>query len=365
MGERRRSIGRRSRQGSGAGSPPAPGTGYLVRYVEDGRVVDTLDDGSPADALTYAAGSPSRLAMSLYPAPTTAQVESLADAWDLHPVLREDLLLGKQRPKAERYGDVFFLVARAARYLDAAERVELAEFHILVRPGAVAILCQDDQWVDGTDAEGIAAAAIGNPRYGAALFESEHLLRMGPEAVAYWLLDIIVDAYAPVLEGLEIDKEQVERQVFAGDAAATERIYRLGQEVIDLQHAVTGLGAVLEALRRGIDRHGLSHDLQTYLQDVSDHHSHAATRVVELRESFAQILDVNATLVAQRQNEDMKKISGWAAILFAPTLIAAIYGMNFRTMPELGWAWGYPLALGGMVAFACVLWLVFKRNRWM
>ncbi|WP_234996445.1 magnesium and cobalt transport protein CorA [Demequina sp. NBRC 110054] len=356
---------RRSRQPRPAVADVTPRVGHLVRYVEDGRVVQTLDDGSPSEALEYAGSSPTRLAMSLYPAPTEAQVEALADAWELHPVLKEDLLLGQQRPKAERYGDVLFLVVRSARYLDDAERVELAEFHILVRPNAVAILCQDNEWVDGTDAEGVAAAAISKHRYGAALFESEHLLRLGPEAVAYWLLDIIVDAYAPVLAGLEVDKEQVERQVFAGDAAATERVYRLGQEVIDLQHAVTGMGAVLEALRRGVDKHGLAPNLQTYLQDVSDHHSHAATRVLELRETFAQILDVNATLVAQRQNEDMKKISGWAAILFAPTLIAAIYGMNFRTMPELGWAWGYPMALGGMGAFAVVLWLVFKRNRWM
>jgi len=327
---------------------------YLSRVIDDGRVVDEASTGQPG-----------RFEMRLYPAPSAAQVDELAESWQLHPLLVEDLQLGGQRPKLERYGDVLFLVIRSARYLDAAEDVDFAEFHILVRPDAVAILCQDRQWIDGTDAEGIAAAALSEHRYGPALFESQELLRLGPEAVAYWLLDVIVDAYSPVLRGLEIDKEQVERQVFTGDTAAAVRIYRLGQEVIDLQHTVSGVSGVLDALRGGFGKHGIPSELQTYLQDVSDHLAQASTRVAELRDAFSQILDVNSTLVAQRQNEDMKKISGWAAILFAPTLIAAIYGMNFANMPELSWPLGYPIAVGVMVLFAVVLWLVFRLKKWM
>ena len=122
---------------------------------------------------------------------------------------------------------------------------------------------------------------------------------------------------------------------------------------------------MIDALRRGFDRYGIPEPLQTYLQDVADHLTRAAARVSELRDALSQILNVNATLVAQRQNEDMKKISGWAAILFAPTLIAAVYGMNFDEMPELHWAFGYPLAVGGMVSFALVLYLTFRRKKWM
>lgn len=109
-------------------------------------------------------------------------------------------------------------------------------------------------------------------------------------------------------------------------------------------------------------RHSL---LQTYLQDVYDHLARASTHATELRDALAQILNVNATLVAQRQNEDMKKISGWAAILFAPTLIAAVYGMNFDDMPELHWALGYPFALALMIGFAALLYVIFKRSKWM
>lgn len=275
-----------------------------------------------------------------------------------HPVVD----VGGQRPKLERYDDTLFLVVRSAWYIDEKEDVDFAEFHILVRPQAVAVFCQDGRWIDGLDADDASGAA---DRGDHTLLDDEQLLHHGPEAIVYRLLDAIVDGYTPVLRGLAIDREQIERQVFSGDATVTERIYRLSQEVIDLQQTTSGLAEVLAALRKGFRRYDIPEPLQSYLQDVADHLSRAETRVGELRDSLSQILTVNGTLVAQRQNEDMKKISGWAAILFAPTLIGAIYGMNFDNMPELHWAFGYPLAVGGMVAFALVLYIVFKRQKWM
>lgn len=344
-------------------TPESAHDDHVDRRVEDGRVVSTATGAPAAESLAFTHAGSGRFSIALYPHPTRAQVDDLAEAWDLHPVLREDLQVAGQRPKAERYGDVLFLVARSARYVDRTETVEFAEFHIVARPDAIAIVCQDGEWIDGADAATIAQALGAD--LPDSLFEAESLLRLGPEAVAYWVLDAITDGFVPVMEGLENDKEQIERQVFAGDPSATERVYRLGQEVIDLQHAVTGLGGAVDTLRAGIASRGTSEELQTYLQDVVDHHMIAGTRVAQLRESFSQILDVNATLVAQRQNEDMKKISGWAAILFAPTLVAAIYGMNFQHMPELSLPWGYPAALLAMVAFSVVLYRVFKAKRWM
>ena len=132
-----------------------------------------------------------------------------------------------------------------------------------------------------------------------------------------------------------------------------------------MQHATASMSDLVEALRAGLGKYGVPDDLRVYLQDVADHLSRVTVRAAELREALTQILTVNATLVAQRQNEDMKKISGWAAILFAPTLIAAIYGMNFDVMPELHWAFGYPVAVALMVAFAAALYLIFKRAKWM
>ncbi|AMB60153.1 magnesium and cobalt transport protein CorA [Microterricola viridarii] len=350
------------RRGSAGQPPAAPGTTRRTTYVVDGRLTSAPPHTSIADALRFSQEAPGRIALCLFPAPTVDDIAELANAWGLHPVLVEDLQVAGQRPKLERYGDVLFLVVRSARYVDEAEEVDFSEFHVLVRPNSVAVLCQDGRWVDGSDDATLPRNAETADH---TLLDDAELLGLGPEAVVYRLLDVIVDGYTPVLRGLAIDQEQIERQVFSGDAAVAERIYRLSQEVIDLRHATSSLVDVVAALRKGFDRYGIPDALQTYLQDVADHLTLVDGRVSELRDSLSQILNVNATLVSQRQNEDMKKISGWAAILFAPTLIAAVYGMNFDNMPELHWAFGYPLAVGGMIAFAAALYLTFKRKKWM
>lgn len=292
----------------------------------------------------------------VHPQPTPEALAELAEEWDLHPLLAEDLQHARQRPKLERFGDVTFIVARGAWYVDARERVELAEVHLLVRDDAVAVICQDWRWIDGTAAPDLSDAPGG-------LLADPDLLRHGPAALAYRVLDLIVDGYAPVLDGLALDQEQIEKQVFSGDAAVTERIYRLSREVVDLKHACAPLSVEVSALAR---RHAAAQDdaLAAFVTDVADHLANVDTEVTEMRASLAQMLDVNATLVAQRQNDDMKKISGWAAILFAPTLVAAIYGMNFDRMPELHWSLGYPMALALMVAFGVALYTVFKRRGW-
>lgn len=344
----------------------APHIERLTRYVTDGSPAPAPEGASVADALRFAEGDRGRMTMFFYPTPTESDVTELADAWELHPLLREDLLTGHQRPKLERYSDTLFLVVRSARYIDEHEEVEFAEFHLLLRHHAVALLCQSKLWIDGTDGSAVDPADItDSERRQRALLADEHLLGLGPEAVVYRFLDTVVDGYAPVLQGLVVDKEQIERQVFSGDVAVTERIYRLSQEVIDMQHTVSSMTAVLDSLREGFGKYAVPEELQTYLQDVSDHLTRDSSRVAELRDALAQILNVNATLVAQRQNEQMKKISGWAAILFAPTLVAAVYGMNFDRMPELHWAFGYPFALALMVGFAALLYLIFKRSKWM
>lgn len=361
-----RRLGRMRRRSADSGPPHAAGTTHFTRYVTRGRAVRAPEQASITDAIRFSTVEPENMAMFFYPAPTAPAIAELAEAWDLHPVLVDDLLHARQRPKLERYGDVVFLVVRSARYIDETEEVDFAEFHLLVRPGAVAVLCQDKKWIDGTDGTRFDEAQATTPdRRERTLLADEDLLRLGPEAVVYRLLDAIVDGYAPVLQGLGQDKEQIERQVFSGDAAVAERIYRLSQEVIDMQHATASLTEVLDALRGGFGKYDIPAELQEYLQDVSDHLTRVHSRVSEFRDALAQILNVNSTLVAQRQNEDMKKISGWAAILFAPTLVAAVYGMNFDKMPELHWSFGYPVAIAMMVAFAALLFGIFKWRKWM
>ncbi|MHA7156635.1 magnesium and cobalt transport protein CorA [Glutamicibacter endophyticus] len=337
----------------------------VFRCVENGQMTERPEVTTANEALTYAAAGTHRMALSLYPAPTHEDIHALIAAWQLHPVLADDLLHARQRPKLERYGDVVFLVLRSARYIDESEEVEFSEFHILMRPNALAVLCQDRRWIDGTRGEALEASVAEGIAGGTrTALADDARLGLGPEAVLYRLLDEMVDGYQPVLQGLGIDKEQVERQVFSGDAAVAERIYRLSQEVIDMQHATMAMLEVVRGIRSGFEKYNVPEQLQAYLQDVLDHLKRANVQIGEYREALSQILSVNATLVAQRQNEDMKKISGWAAILFAPTLIGAIYGMNFDHMPELHWAFGYPAALIVMLGFTVTLFVVFKRRNW-
>ncbi|QIM18415.1 magnesium and cobalt transport protein CorA [Leucobacter coleopterorum] len=338
----------------------------FTRHVVKGQVEELVEVSSLSEALQREADDSSVTSHTVLVRPNPVLIAELADAWDLHPMLTEDLLQAGQRPKLERYGDVLSLVLRSAHYVDELEEVLFSEFHLLVKSRAVLIVCQDGRLIDGTEipddpnlaAQTLRATAL-------ASVPSTYLKLLGTEGVVYRLIDAVVDSYSPTLDGLQYDREQIERQVFSGDAAAAERIYLLSREVIDVLHATTALTKLVQGLRNGADKYAIPDELQTYLEDVADHLAHVLTETIELKDALSQILNVNGTLVAQRQNEDMKKISGWAAILFTPTLIGAIYGMNFDSMPELHWALGYPLALMSMVGLGTALWVVFKRKKWM
>jgi magnesium transporter len=209
--------------------------------------------------------------------------------------------------------------------------------------------------------------------------QTPHLLALGPEAVLYAILDQVVDEYGPVVAGLENDIDEIEDQLFDGDPEVSRRIYALSREVIEFQRATQPLVTMFEAMQRGFDKYNVDLELHRHLRDVLDH----TLRVVERGDAFRQLLQnaltVHSTLVGQRQNDEMrhlsetslaqseevKKISSWAAILFAPTLVGTVYGMNFDHMPELHWALGYPFALSLMLAMGVSLYAVFKRRDWL
>ena len=295
--------------------------------------------------------------------PTEPELQAVAQEFGLHELAVEDALAGHQRPKIERYGEGLFVVLRPARYVDAQERVEFGEVHIFVGPDFVVTV----RHAERPDLARVRERLEHDPE----------LLALGPEAVLYAIVDEVVDEYAPVLAGLENDIDEIETQLFEEDVDATQRIYDLAREVIDFQRAVAPLTAMVEVLRGG-EQHPVDRELMRRLRDVQDH----TIRIAERASSFRSILDnaltVEATIVGRRQNEEMrrmtelgirqneevKKISGWAAIIFAPTLVGSIYGMNFDHMPELHWAWGYPMALGLMVAVGAGLYAVFKRKGW-
>jgi len=297
--------------------------------------------------------------------PSEAEVRSVAREFSLHHLAVEDALKGHQRAKLERFDEILFLVLRPARYIDDEERVEFGELHVFIGPDFVVTI---------RHAESPNLAKVRER-----MESTPELLAFGPEAVLYAILDQIVDEYGPVVAGLENDIDEIEDQLFDGNAEVSRRIYALSREVIEFQRATQPLVGMLEALQRGLGKYSVDVELHHHLRDVLDH----TLRVAERGDAFRQLLDnaliVHSTLVTQRQNdetrllsetslaqsEEVKKISSWAAILFAPTLVGTIYGMNFSHMPELKWVFGYPFALGLMVAMGFGLYGVFKKNGWL
>ena len=314
--------------------------------------------------------------------PDPASIDEAAARFGLHPLAVEDAQKGHQRAKLERYGDTMFVVLRPGFYDDASERVEFGEIHLFVGPRFVITLRRGIR-PDLADARRSLEA------------EPEFLSR-GPEAMLTALLDEIVDGYAPVVSGLEEDIDQVEDSLFSDgnvDPALSERIYRLIEQVISFQRAIGPLPGVVQGLLRGADRYGTGDDVQNRLRNVLDHIVRITERVNTCRSLLENALSVHSTLVSLEQNdamrrmssaslaqgeesrqlaketiaqgEEVKKISSWAAILFTPTLIASIYGMNFDHMPELHWLWGYPFAILLMIATGVGLWAVFTYKKWL
>jgi magnesium transporter len=203
-------------------------------------------------------------------------------------------------------------------------------------------------------------------------------LALGPDAVLYGILDQVVDEYEPVAAGLENDIDEIEDDLFGADPDVSRRIYELSRQVITFQRATSPLAGILQVLMAGTPEHRPDSELQDHFRDVLDHVLRLNERVASFRALLQNALAVNAALVAQRQNDEMrrltessfaqseqvKRISSWAAILFAPTLVGTIYGMNFRSMPELDWVFGYPFALGLMVVMGLVLYWTFRHNKW-
>ncbi|TYK43964.1 magnesium/cobalt transporter CorA [Actinomadura decatromicini] len=328
-----------------------------------GRRVDS--PATLADTITRLRATTGGLAwIGLY-RPVETQLLALSEEFGLHELALEDAIVAHQRPKLERYGDTLFVVLRSARYLDETEEVDFGELHVFLGPDFVLT-------VRHSEAPDLAVVRR-------RLEDDPDLLKRGTEAILYAILDAVVDGYAPVVAGLQNDIDEIETEVFGGDPKVSRRIYELSREVIEFQRATIPLLAMLDRLIAGFDKYGTDEELRRYLRDVADHATTVVERVTGFRQMLTDILTVNATLVSQAQNEEMKnlteasyaqneeikKISAWAAILFAPTLIGTVYGMNFDHMPELHWTAGYPVALTLMLGTCLTLYLIFKRRDWL
>ena len=283
--------------------------------------------------------------------PTADEFDSVRREFDLHELAVEDAIKAHQRPKLELYGDTVFVVLKTARYVDADEEVEFGEILLFIGQGFVVSVRHGQ------------ATALGDVRR--RVESRPDLLRCGPGAVLHAVVDRVVDDYQPVIAGLEDDIEEVEQQVFSPTRDnPAERIYKLKREVLEFHRAAAPLVEPLDRLARGEFElvHG---DVRNYFRDVHDHLLRVVESVDGFREMLTSVLEANLTQVSVRQNEDVRKISAWVAIVAVPTMIAGIYGMNFEHMPELRWTFGYPLVVGVMVVICASLYRYFKRVGWL
>jgi magnesium transporter len=283
--------------------------------------------------------------------PTQEEFESVAQELELSPRVIEGAIKPQQRPKLVRYGDSLFVVLKTARYLDEPEKVEFSEVHVLVGKDFIVTV----RYEEIPALEEVRRRLEGEP-------ES---LRQGPQPILREIMDQIVDDYEPVLEGLGTDIQEVEDEVFGGNADdVSQRIYELSRELVQFQRATSPLARSLE---RGGERneHDIDPELRSYLRELHDRVLRVEEPTEGFRDMLSDILVVNLTLIGVRQNDQTKKISAWAAILIVPTLITGIYGMNFDFMPELHWLFGYPLALALMVSISVGLYAVFRHVRWL
>jgi magnesium transporter len=290
--------------------------------------------------------------------PDEAELDDVQNRFGLHDLAVEDAQNFHLRPKIERYeeGGVLFVVLRTARYVEECEEVDVGEVSVFLSRRFVITVRQGE-------ASNLHGARL-------RLEERPQLLREGTAAVLWAILDTIVDGYAPVIEGLERDVEEVEQTVFSGAAAPTERIYLLRREATDFYRAVHPLLAPLESLERGSYIH-VSEELRQFFRDVNDHLKLVNEEVVALRDVLATILQANMAVISNqqneisvRQNETMKQLTVVATIFLPLTFITGFFGMNFGWMiNDINSFWIFAVyGIGSLVLSAVVIYYWFRRS---
>jgi magnesium transporter len=282
--------------------------------------------------------------------PSAEEFDSIAREFGLHELAVEDAVKAHQRPKVELYGETLFVVVKTTRYVDSEEVIEIGELLIFINPRFIITVRHGE-------------GALTDVR--ARIERRPDLLRLGPGMVLYAILDHVVDGYELAAQGVDVDIQEVERQVFSDDGEnPAERIYKLEREVLDFHAAVVPLAGAVDEITRG-HFEVVPDDLQEYFRDVHDHLRRSSGQISAFRELLGSALHANLTQVSVRQNEDMRKISAWVAILAVPTMIAGIYGMNFEHMPELESRAGYPVVLVVIAVVCALLHRRFKQAGWL
>jgi magnesium transporter len=289
--------------------------------------------------------------------PDAEQIQDIAEVFGLHPLAVEDAVHAHQRPKIERYDDMLFSVFKTMRYVAHASPTTANE---IVESGELMVFLGRDFVVTVRHGQHSGLRRVRHELEA----DPEHLAQ-GPAVVLHAVADHIVDAYLAVSEGVEGDIDTMETEVFAPySEVGAEQIYLMKREVLELRRAVTPLVQPIRRLTEGYSPLVPS-EVRSYFRDVDDHLATVAERVSSYDELLTTLVDAVLAKITLRQNNDMRKITSYAALFAVPTMIAGIYGMNFDFMPELHWEFGYPAVLLGILLICGTLWRTFRRNRWL
>ncbi|MEV6941579.1 magnesium/cobalt transporter CorA [Streptomyces sp. NPDC051172] len=290
--------------------------------------------------------------------PTDQEFAGIAELFDLHPLAVEDAVEAHQRPKLERYGETLFAVFKTVCYVEHEELTATSE---VVNTGEIMVFVGEDFVI--TVRHGM-HGSLGPLREG--LEADPQQLAKGPAAVLHAIADHVVDDYLLVTDSVQADIDQVEMDVFAENGARADpgRIYQLKRELLELKRAVVPLGRPIEDLATRPIR-VVDPEIQAYFRDVLDHLMRAKEQIASFDELLNSILQAHLAQVTVAQNEDMRKITAWAAVIAVPTMVCGVYGMNFDYMPELHWSFGYPLVIGVMTVACLALYRGFRRSGWL
>jgi magnesium transporter len=286
--------------------------------------------------------------------PDQELLKVVQEEFGLHDLAIEDAHRAHQRPKLEVYDHSLFVVLHTVQKNPGSNELEFGETHLFVGPSYIVTVRHGPSLPYGE----VRARCETQPA----------LLAKGPGFALYALMDFIVDRYFPAVDVIEDQLEEIEDAIFGTARGVTRettgRIYHLKRELLNLKRAISPLIDITNRLMR-FDVELVPEDTRPYFRDVYDHVIRINELVDMLRELLTGALEANLSLVSVRQNDDMKRLAGWAAIIAVPTAIAGVYGMNFENMPELKWIWGYPLVMGGMIALCLFLYIRFKRSGWL
>ena len=282
--------------------------------------------------------------------PDAALMKQMQVEFSLHELAVEDAQSAHQRPKIETYGDALFIVVQAAEL--AGDKIEFGETHFFV--GKRYLL---------TVRHGASQPYTSVRRV---CEQSPACLALGPSYALYSLLDFIVDHYLPIVQDFRRELQELEHDVF-GEVAnrdVTRRLYDMQRELLTLKLGATPLQDILNQLIR-LHPEVIRDEVRPYLRDVQDHVIRSSDAISSMREMLGVATSVNLSLISVRQNEVVKRLAGWAALLAVPTLLASWYGMNFHDMPELREPWAYPVIISITVTACAALFIVLKRAKWL